>query len=75
MVLVLGDREMQLGRLSRSRFDVAIVGGGISGAGSALELSARGRRVALLERSDFAAELRQYGLPEWHEGEVERVRG
>jgi glycerol-3-phosphate dehydrogenase len=31
------------------------VGGGVTGAGAALDLSARGLRVALLEQSDFAA--------------------
>src|SRR5207249_2638254 len=56
LVLVgLGDREAQLERLADGTFDVAVVGGGISGAGIALELAARGRRVALLERSDFAS--------------------
>ncbi|MDH5293578.1 MAG: glycerol-3-phosphate dehydrogenase/oxidase, partial [Acidimicrobiia bacterium] len=34
-------------------FDVVIIGGGITGVGSALDLSARGLSVALVEQSDF----------------------
>lgn len=52
---MLGDRETQIQRLANERFDVAVVGGGISGAGIALELAARGQRVALVERADFAS--------------------
>lgn len=52
---MLGDREAQLRRLADERFDVAVVGGGISGAGIALDLAARGRRVALVEKADFAS--------------------
>ncbi|HSJ28466.1 MAG TPA: glycerol-3-phosphate dehydrogenase/oxidase [Acidimicrobiia bacterium] len=40
-------------RLERS-FDVAVIGGGITGAGAALDLAARGLEVIVLERSDFA---------------------
>lgn len=36
-------------------FDVAIIGGGITGAGVALDAATRGYRVALLERADYAA--------------------
>lgn len=36
------------------RFDAVVVGGGVIGAGAALDLSARGLSVALLERGDFA---------------------
>lgn len=35
-------------------FDVTVVGGGVIGTGTALDLAARGLSVALLERSDFA---------------------
>ena len=41
--------------LARERFDVAVVGGGITGAGVALDAASRGYSVALLERSDYAA--------------------
>lgn len=36
-------------------FDVVVVGGGITGCGVALDLSARGLRVALVEQHDFAS--------------------
>jgi glycerol-3-phosphate dehydrogenase len=36
-------------------FDVVVVGGGITGCGVALDLSARGLRVAVVEQTDFAA--------------------
>jgi glycerol-3-phosphate dehydrogenase len=39
---------------SAGSFDVVIAGGGVTGAGAALDLSARGVSVALLERGDFA---------------------
>jgi glycerol-3-phosphate dehydrogenase len=35
-------------------FDVLIVGGGATGLGAAVDAAARGHRVALIERSDFA---------------------
>lgn len=35
-------------------FDVVIVGGGASGLGAAVDAAARGHRVALIERDDFA---------------------
>ncbi|MFP5332912.1 MAG: glycerol-3-phosphate dehydrogenase/oxidase [Acidimicrobiia bacterium] len=48
-------RHDHLARLGdRPRFDVVIVGGGVTGAGAALDLAARGLQVALLERADFA---------------------
>jgi glycerol-3-phosphate dehydrogenase len=36
-------------------FDAVVVGGGITGCGVALDLAARGLRVALVEQTDFAA--------------------
>ncbi|MDP3985021.1 MAG: FAD-dependent oxidoreductase, partial [Acidimicrobiia bacterium] len=38
-----------------SQFDALVVGGGITGSGVALDLGARGLRVALVEQSDFAS--------------------
>ena len=38
-----------------SRFDVLVVGGGITGAGVALDAATPGLRTALVERDDFAA--------------------
>ena len=47
--------EADLDRLGRERFDVLIVGGGIVGAGAALDAASRGLSVALIEAQDFAA--------------------
>ena len=41
--------------LSSESFDVVVIGGGITGAGVALDASARGYSVALVEKADFAA--------------------
>jgi len=41
--------------LSSEMFDVVVVGGGITGAGVALDASARGYSVALVEKADYAA--------------------
>ena len=41
--------------LERDSYDVVVVGGGITGAGVALDAASRGYSVALVERSDFAS--------------------
>ena len=41
--------------LKRDYFDVIIIGGGITGAGIALDAVSRGLRVALFEKNDFAS--------------------
>ncbi len=48
-------RERSLDRLASERFDVLVIGGGITGAGVALDAASRGLRTALLEASDFAS--------------------
>lgn len=48
-------RDKALKQLERDSFDVAVVGGGITGAGVALDAASRGYSVALVERDDFAA--------------------
>ncbi|CAG8443548.1 5470_t:CDS:2 [Acaulospora colombiana] len=40
---------------NESVFDVLIIGGGATGAGTALDAATRGLKVALVERDDFAA--------------------
>jgi glycerol-3-phosphate dehydrogenase len=47
-------RDTNIGKLGEGTFDVLVLGGGINGAVSAAALSARGARVALLDRGDFA---------------------
>ena len=44
-----------LDRLIGRRFDVVVVGGGITGAGVALDAAARGLSVALVDRGDLAS--------------------
>ena len=48
-------RAQALEALGRERFDVAVIGGGITGAGVALDAASRGYSVALLERADYAS--------------------
>ncbi|HZQ27407.1 MAG TPA: glycerol-3-phosphate dehydrogenase/oxidase [Acidimicrobiales bacterium] len=49
------DRASSLARLGSDEFDVLVIGGGITGAGVALDAAARGLRTALVERRDFAS--------------------
>jgi len=49
------DREQGLAALSGEVFDVLVIGGGITGAGVALDAATRGYTVALIERHDFAS--------------------
>jgi glycerol-3-phosphate dehydrogenase len=49
------ERARLLARLEGERFDLAVIGGGIGGAGIAREAARRGLRVALLEAGDFAS--------------------
>jgi glycerol-3-phosphate dehydrogenase len=47
-------RADALATLERDEFDVVVIGGGITGAGVALDAASRGYSVALVERHDFA---------------------
>jgi glycerol-3-phosphate dehydrogenase len=49
------ERTGSLQRLGDEPFDVLVVGGGITGAGVALDAATRGLRTALVERDDFAS--------------------
>ena len=48
-------RTANLTRMAEDRFDVLVIGGGITGAGIALDAAARGLSVALVEKDDFAS--------------------
>ncbi len=49
------ERGAMLSRLATERFDVLVVGGGVTGAGTALDAASRGLRVALVEARDLAS--------------------
>ena len=49
------DRGAMLSRLATERFDVLVIGGGVTGAGTALDAASRGLRVALVEARDLAS--------------------
>src|SRR5213592_4836543 len=49
------DRRSALARLADEHFDVLVIGGGITGAGVALDAASCGLRTALVERDDFAS--------------------
>src|SRR5437762_14371337 len=49
------ERSQALAALSEDEFDGVVVGGGITGAGVALDAATRGYSVALLERADYAS--------------------
>ena len=74
------DREDALRRLADDPFDVLVVGGGITGAGVALDAASRGLRTALVERDDFASgtsskssKLAHGGLRYLQQGEIRLV--
>ena len=67
--------------LSSQEFDLLIIGGGITGAGIALDATLRGIKTALVEMQDFAAgtsskstKLIHGGLRYLKQGEVRLVR-
>jgi glycerol-3-phosphate dehydrogenase len=47
-------RARALEEIAGQRFEVVVIGGGITGAGVALDAASRGYSVALLERGDYA---------------------
>jgi glycerol-3-phosphate dehydrogenase len=47
-------RERALDALAGERFDLVVIGGGITGAGVALDAASRGYSVAIVERDDWA---------------------
>jgi glycerol-3-phosphate dehydrogenase len=49
------ERQAALARMAEDVFDVVIVGGGVTGVGTALDAATRGLTVALVEAVDFAA--------------------
>jgi glycerol-3-phosphate dehydrogenase len=48
-------RTNNISDLNNNHFDVLVIGGGVTGAGVALDAVARGYKVALIEKKDFAS--------------------
>lgn len=49
------ERRNRLEKMAMEHYDVLVIGGGITGAGIALDATLRGMKVALVEMQDFAA--------------------
>jgi glycerol-3-phosphate dehydrogenase len=49
------ERAHALAELEATQFDIVVVGGGVTGAGIALDAATRGLSVALVERGDFSS--------------------
>jgi glycerol-3-phosphate dehydrogenase len=49
------NRENNIKHLQNDSFDLLIIGGGITGAGIALDAASRGLKTALIEKNDFAS--------------------
>ncbi|MGZ4553639.1 MAG: FAD-dependent oxidoreductase, partial [Mycobacteriaceae bacterium] len=49
------ERDAAWQRLGSEQFDVLVIGGGVVGAGAALDAATRGLRVALVEARDLAS--------------------
>jgi len=49
------ERTRNLARMQNEHFDVLVIGGGVTGAGVALDAVARGYNVALVEKADFVS--------------------
>jgi glycerol-3-phosphate dehydrogenase len=74
-------RAAAVARMSDETFDVAIVGGGVTGCGAALDAATRGLSVALIEQRDWASgtssrssKLIHGGLRYLEQGEIGLVR-
>jgi glycerol-3-phosphate dehydrogenase len=77
-----GRREAELAGLADAEVDVVVVGGGVTGAGVALDAVSRGLSVVLLERTDLAAGTSRWssklvhgGLRYLAHGEIGLARG
>lgn len=81
MKLATNSRESNLQEMAKGELDILVVGGGITGAGIALDASVRGLKVGLVEKQDFAAgtssrstKLIHGGLRYLKQGEIKLVQ-
>ncbi|SDL65190.1 glycerol-3-phosphate dehydrogenase/oxidase [Kriegella aquimaris] len=49
------DRAKTIAKFIKEEYDLVVIGGGITGGGIALDAAARGLKVALVEKGDFAS--------------------
>lgn len=49
------DRKRYIKKAKSKKFDVVVIGGGVTGAGIALDAATRGMSVCLIEKNDFAS--------------------
>ena len=49
------ERKHSVEQLKNTEYDLLVIGGGITGAGIALDAASRGLKTALVERDDFAS--------------------
>ena len=49
------NRSEQIKTLASEKFDLVIIGGGVTGAGIALDAASRGMKTCLIEKNDFAS--------------------
>lgn len=75
------NRNELLQQLEEEKYDLLVIGGGVTGAGIALDSAVRGMKVALIEMQDFAAgtssrstKLVHGGLRYLKQGEIGLVR-
>ncbi|WKA57722.1 FAD-dependent oxidoreductase [Planococcus shenhongbingii] len=54
--------------MKNTRLDLLVIGGGITGAGIALDASARGMRAAVMEMQNFAAGTSSRSIKLLHSG-------
>jgi glycerol-3-phosphate dehydrogenase len=54
-VLNPAQRQAHMRRMGQDRFDVAVIGGGVTGCGIALDAASRGLSVALVEQRDYSS--------------------
>lgn len=55
MMNTVNNRQQTIEKMQNKEFDLLVIGGGITGAGIALDATTRGLSVALVEMQDFAA--------------------